>query len=904
MNRLNNVVFLLFLFLFMLPISNANSELDVDFHIVPDINKQTLYITITDLTGNKASLDINTVVNETDFPIQTIKTAQIYEKEPYAYYEPIYQAECSTAKVTNISGTFNVESCGTVYKGDRLIETIKYSPRQLEFAEKTASKSRNTWQSVTFDENHKVELKLEFNTSIVEYSNGWGSAGTVYLETEYGTFVDKTNSSWWNTNWTSRYEINLTNSDSKAAWNHTVNITINTAAAIAGGGMQQNCSDIRVLDDNNNSLPYWLENCNNASTVVWVLFNPLPTGTQRIWLYFNNSEAAPVATTDVWNPFYMRYAFNSSADSIALDSSANAWHGTCQGTQIQTVSGLFGNAYVFYEAASNAVNTTHQIPTLGSVYGMVDFYIKWSLAVPVTVFMYDTDAAADLNSNTESGKIRHRTDGATTTDALTAALGWSAETWYHIQNVWNGTHKNVYINGILNKSEAVSHGAATNNNGAKFYIGATNTISNEINATVDEFRVYKNTGWRENASHTLVIPDTAVSYVISSVQYSNGTGGTPANTINLNITVFDEYTPATQIETYNISMYKDGSKFYNATGTNATIINLNDTSIESGTITIVIDKEGYYQREQIIDNDKSTEYNLTFYLLETSKAVNVGYQVVDITARPLSAAGITIEKSISGSYEIISEYETDSSGFISVYLNSLTTYRITTTKSGYTTDVRSSRPVSGNSYLIVLNKTIDVGVESIGLYFRYWFYPQQPYLSTCDIEDFSFNVEDKRGNITYFGLRLVLNGSSDIAFYDNNTANLSAGALNRTLNLTGYTGNITLYGNVTISDFGTVTFTSFYKVENACNQGYSLDDLFRAFAAESTGISSDLAAIFLIFLTTFMASSVAGLIGGNGAGIIVYMFEIILPVYGFISWPLYILIGLGLFAVLYLRNRV
>lgn len=509
------------------------ADLNVSFDMESDINKQTLYITIVDEIGDLKTLDFDAIINETSFNADLIKNSKIYIEKPYEYEKPIKELECKTDKVVNISGSFDVETCQMIETGTELIKTKIYEEKYKIDIDKTKKDLKTTWSKIEFDENHTIKLKLMFDTPVIK-SAGWGSSGTVYLNTDYGIFFDKTHSSWWNSSFMSRYEVNVSNTDTHAVYNYTLNVTIDTEALIANGYLNANCSDFRTLTINNVSLNHYVENCGNATAVLWVAFNPLPVGNTTFYIYFNNSIAPDVSTWDTWLPFMARYSFNSTIGNIAYDSSPSAFHGTVQNS-IQIEPGKFGNAYIFYSANSQYVNTSHQIPVLAAVYGMFDLWIK--PASIGTVFMYDTDAGADTNSNFESGKIRHRTDGATTTDALTGDLSLSVGTWYHIQNTWNGTHKNVYINGILNVSQAVAHGAATNNNGAKFAIGSITTGGNYINFTVDEFRVYKNTAWIENATHTLIVPDTAISYVISDLQ-STFNASVPGNaTATANYTV-------------------------------------------------------------------------------------------------------------------------------------------------------------------------------------------------------------------------------------------------------------------------------------------------------------------------------------------------------------------------------
>ena len=87
------------------------------------------------------------------------------------------------------------------------------------------------------------------------------SAFYIYQQTH------KVEAAWFNDAWGYRQTVNITNSGS-AQTDYQVAITLDTAALITAGKMQNDCDDIRIADLNGKILSYWISSCNNASTKI------------------------------------------------------------------------------------------------------------------------------------------------------------------------------------------------------------------------------------------------------------------------------------------------------------------------------------------------------------------------------------------------------------------------------------------------------------------------------------------------------------------------------------------------------------------------------------------------------------------------------------------------------------
>ncbi len=98
------------------------------------------------------------------------------------------------------------------------------------------------------------------------------------------------NPQWWNSNWLYRKKIGITNSGDDQS-DYTLHFLLNTADLISSNKMQEDCDDIRLVDQSGETaeeLNYWIENCNTDHTHIWVKIPSLPSGNKDIYLYYGN----------------------------------------------------------------------------------------------------------------------------------------------------------------------------------------------------------------------------------------------------------------------------------------------------------------------------------------------------------------------------------------------------------------------------------------------------------------------------------------------------------------------------------------------------------------------------------------------------------------------------------------
>lgn len=94
-------------------------------------------------------------------------------------------------------------------------------------------------------------------------------------------------------NWRYISPILVKNRLNTALTDYTVKITFNSNRYILNNEMNENCSDVRFIDDSGNELSYWIEpnTINTPHTVAWVKINLGAEEVKRIYMLYGNPNA-------------------------------------------------------------------------------------------------------------------------------------------------------------------------------------------------------------------------------------------------------------------------------------------------------------------------------------------------------------------------------------------------------------------------------------------------------------------------------------------------------------------------------------------------------------------------------------------------------------------------------------
>ena len=133
---------------------------------------------------------------------------------------------------------------------------------------------------------------------------------------------------WWNDSWGYRVAVNIGNSSGSNATDIPVNLSIGTSALIVAGKMQSNCADLRITDNKGKLIPYFISNCNEATTYLWAKTKLLTTSGTILYLYYGNPNATSVSSA--------KDTFDLTNETIT--SATSAYSSLVTGVAVTTVS--------------------------------------------------------------------------------------------------------------------------------------------------------------------------------------------------------------------------------------------------------------------------------------------------------------------------------------------------------------------------------------------------------------------------------------------------------------------------------------------------------------------------------------------------------------------------------------
>ena len=122
-------------------------------------------------------------------------------------------------------------------------------------------------------------------------------------------------SGWWNSNWSYRIPVTLTDTSGSNLIDYQVAIEFDSASLVSSGLMNADCSDLRFADVYGiHELSYWVESgCNTSSTKVGVKVPSIPASdSETIYMYYGNPDA--LSASDKLGIFTV---FNDFEDSFS-----------------------------------------------------------------------------------------------------------------------------------------------------------------------------------------------------------------------------------------------------------------------------------------------------------------------------------------------------------------------------------------------------------------------------------------------------------------------------------------------------------------------------------------------------------------------------------------------------------
>ena len=89
-----------------------------------------------------------------------------------------------------------------------------------------------------------------------------------------------------------RRTVTVKNNTSSELNDYTVRVDLDTNTLIQQGKLQPDCNDLRFVLSDGTELNYWVENCGDTNTHVWVKIPDIPaSGERNVYLYYGNVGA-------------------------------------------------------------------------------------------------------------------------------------------------------------------------------------------------------------------------------------------------------------------------------------------------------------------------------------------------------------------------------------------------------------------------------------------------------------------------------------------------------------------------------------------------------------------------------------------------------------------------------------
>lgn len=140
-------------------------------------------------------------------------------------------------------------------------------------------------------------------------------AGIVFF-LKIGGKTQKVSAAWWNSTWSYRKSITITNTSGSDKTNTLVKVLDNydLSSLVSASKLQSDLDDLRFTDNNDNLISHWTQDNTSNSADVWVVIPSIPSSGTTIWIYYGNSSASSTST-----PFY---SYSGTSEFID-DSSGN-----------------------------------------------------------------------------------------------------------------------------------------------------------------------------------------------------------------------------------------------------------------------------------------------------------------------------------------------------------------------------------------------------------------------------------------------------------------------------------------------------------------------------------------------------------------------------------------------------
>lgn len=284
---------------------------------------------------------------------------------------------------------------------------------------------------------------------------------------------------------------------------------------------------------------------------------------------------------------------------------------------------------------------------------------------------------------------------------------------------------------------------------------------------------------------------------------------------NTVIYVYEEDNPTQRLSNLNI-LFTNSTE--NENYANVNIFTGDNSDIPIGNdVSIRIQSSGYGTRTFTRDLNSSAYNEEILYLVPTDVGSSTNFVVTSIVGSPIIGSTVQAIRTINGTEVVVEEKTTDSSGNANMYLDTTSSYTISLTASGYTSINYTITPTNP-PYTLTMTTT---DYEQMDWVFGSIYESFSPEFLVSGNNTLRYSLFDWNNTIDYWEFNVSYNGTVIDSKYNDTLA--GGGIMNTTVDLTGYTGNISLTGRFKSSLFAEHLSTRVYMIYDYQNTTYSTE---------------------------------------------------------------------------------
>jgi hypothetical protein len=294
--------------------------------------------------------------------------------------------------------------------------------------------------------------------------------------------------------------------------------------------------------------------------------------------------------------------------------------------------------------------------------------------------------------------------------------------------------------------------------------------------------------------------------------------------------------------------------------------------LDEGTYVLTISGQGYSSRSYSVSIANGEYKTLDVYLINSTN--DVDFYIKDIYGQALDKAVLNAERSINGSWVLVSSMTSDIAGQTTFIYDETASYKFTGTKSGYENKAFVLSPIKNNLYNVYLTPSQQYSINQslLGVSINYYVNPYTLNNVTLlnsrfkekQLNNFTLVISSPNGYLLDYGYNLSYKGNSITGVGSNSYGS----SFSDTLNITesGLLDKVYLRYYYNSSIYGYFEFTQEFYISQDISGG-QIADLKR----ETYGLGM-LERVIIVIIVAGIFGGLIGLLNGALAGGVAIMF--------------------------------